>query len=574
MNAPTSRDDRQRLWPVSDRATPPAEGLREEDGRPAVGGSGGVGRPAPNVARSAWPGRCARLPADQSGSISIVSVFAVLLLAFLLGMVMNSSLQVDQKVKMQNAADAATYSGAVVVGRSLNTLAYTNHLLCDVFALTAFMREARDRKAESLTPEILRNWARIGPAFAESEFSKFAELGVAIQDKVPHEREVVRTFSDWAAAASALMLPVFEQILSEERIPEFQRALVRTTTPLAQAAADEVARRHGRAWPRPTNLSGCLWRTNGETVAASDVTKVGSVVDPVTDDVPPGRQFYLEHARAQRFELAHRYLRNWNDESLPLFDGYVKMSQFGNLWRIFTGGHLQKLLDSEYPNRNLPFQVLAPPGEIAGIEGRLGYYAPDEAARLNTYLGGCSPREIAGLNEYLEDYYMVVGVVYREKMSDRIPGVFRNPVAPDTQAYAQAMVFVPKRRLIKVWPGGPGGGGGDRASTQTGIPGQGVGVGGPPSAPVAPPPPSPPPPGEEPSEAEKIQPTVVRQDVWYHPDAWSLICQNWTAQLVPATCGRIPQILSTPPASMSSSAFDLPALSDLSDEEFLWISNH
>lgn len=532
--------------------------------------------PAADSARGeavpAWPGRCARLHGDQSGSISVASVFAVLLLAFLLGMVMNSSLQVDQKVKMQNAADAATYSGAVVIGRGLNTVAFSNHLLCDVFALTAFMREAQDRKAESLTPEILRNWARIGPAFAESEFSKFAELGVAIEDKVPHEREVVRTFSDWAAAASALMKPVFEQILSEERIPEFQSAVARTTPQLAQSAMEEVARRHGQAWPRPTKLSGCLWRTNGATVVASGVTRGGIVVDPVTDDVP-GREVYMEHARSQRFELAHRYLRNWNDESLPLFDGYVKMSQFSNLWRIFTGGHLQKLLEEDYPHRNLPFQVLAPPGEVADIEGRLGYYSPDEMARLNTYLEGCSGREAADINRYLEQYCMVVGVVYREKMADRIPGIFRNPVAPDTQAFAQAMVFVPKRRLIKVWPGAGGGGGFD-PSTQTGIPGQGVGVGGPPPAPSPPPPPAPPPPGGEPPKEEEIEPLVVRQDVWYHPDAWSLICQNWTAQLVPATCSRIPRILSTRPESSASSDFDLPALSELGVEDFLWISNH
>ena len=496
-----------------------------------------------SAAETGWLGRCAGLHFDQSGSISIASVFAVLLLAFLLGMVMNSSLQVDQKVKMQNAADAATASGAVVMGRSLNTVAFTNHLLCDVFALTAFMRAAQDRKAESLTPEILDNWARVGPAFAESEFDKFADLGVAIQDKVPHEREVVRTFSDWAAAASELMLPVFEQILREERIAEFQRDLVRTTPQLAQAATEEVARRHGQAWPRSTKLSGVLWQTNGEPVTASLLTEAGSVVDPVLDDLP-GRPNYAADARLQRFELAHRYLRNWNDESLPLFDGFVKMSQFSSLWRIFTGGHLQKLLEQDYPDINWPFQ----------IRTRLG--------------------EIADLNGHLEQYFMVIGVVYREKMSDRIPGVFRNPVAPDTAAYAQAMVFVPRRRLIKVWPGAGGGGFGESAGT--GIPGQGLGGGQPPPPPTPPPPPPPPPPGggNDPPSEQEIQPFVVRQDIRFHPEDWSLINQNWTAQLVPATCGRIPQILSTPPDSLSSSAFDLPALGELSFEEFLWVSNH
>ena len=38
---------------------------------------------SPSQARPTWLGRCTRLHADQSGSISIASVFAVLLLAFL-----------------------------------------------------------------------------------------------------------------------------------------------------------------------------------------------------------------------------------------------------------------------------------------------------------------------------------------------------------------------------------------------------------------------------------------------------------------------------------------------------------
>ena len=483
----------------------------------------------------------AGLHADQGGSISISTVFAVLLLAFLLGMVMNSSLQVDQKVKMQNAADAATCSGAVVLGRSMNTLAFTNHLLCDTFALTAFMRAGRDRHAESLTPDILDNWERIAPALAGSEFRKFADLGVAIGDKVPHEREVVRTFSDWAAAASELMLPVFEQILAEQRITEYQRAVVRTTPQTAQAAAEEVARRHGQAWPRRTALHGCLWRTDGTTVASSDVcfSRLLPVVDPMNDDLP-GWERYAADARQQRFVLAHGYLRQWNDESLPLFDQFVKMSQFASLWRIFTGGHLQKLLNVDYPDSNLPFQILTRPDEICNLNG------------------------------HLEQYYMVVGVVYRAKMSDRIPGVFRNPVAPDTTAYAQAMVFVPRRRLIKVRPGDLHEGLG--YSTRTGIPGQGLGGGMPPVPPV---PPQPQPPNsDEPSPSEEMQPIVVRQNVRYHPEGWSLINQNWTAQLVPATAGRIPWILSSPPGDSLSSAFNLPALGEMSIEEFLWISNH
>ena len=188
---------------------------------------------------------------EERGSIGIASLFGLLLLVILLGMVMNAGRQVDQKIKLQNAADAATYSGCVVLTRGMNTLAFTNHFLCDVFALTAYMREARDRQAESLTPQILDDWALVGPFMSTAEYPPFAELGQAITEKNPGERELVRSFGEWAAAASEMMLPVLEDILANQRVPEFQRALVQTTPGLAQAAMQEVAARHGAAWQGP-----------------------------------------------------------------------------------------------------------------------------------------------------------------------------------------------------------------------------------------------------------------------------------------------------------------------------------
>src|SRR5437773_11746284 len=90
---------------------------------------------------------------DESGSISLATVVALLLLTMLLGMVINVGRQIDNKVKLQNTADTATYSGGVLLARGMNSLAYTNHMLTEVFALTAFMREARDRRADQFVPE-------------------------------------------------------------------------------------------------------------------------------------------------------------------------------------------------------------------------------------------------------------------------------------------------------------------------------------------------------------------------------------------------------------------------------------
>ena len=113
-------------------------------------------------------------------------MFAVLALTMLLGMVMNVGRQVDGKIRMQNAADAAAYSGGVALARGMNALAFTNHLLCDVFAQHGLApRRPATETAESYVPAILAAWANEGPVFSRSGFPKFDALGPAITQEVP-----------------------------------------------------------------------------------------------------------------------------------------------------------------------------------------------------------------------------------------------------------------------------------------------------------------------------------------------------------------------------------------------------
>src|SRR5208282_4561553 len=139
-----------------------------------------------------------RLHRDERGSMSIVSVFAVMFLIMLLGMVMNVGRHVDGKLRMQNAADAAAYSGGVVLARGMNTLAFTNHMLCDVFAVTAFLREAKYQNSASYftsaTPSILAAWSNVAKVFSSSGFPKFAALGSGIQQKVPMEQQMIDNY--------------------------------------------------------------------------------------------------------------------------------------------------------------------------------------------------------------------------------------------------------------------------------------------------------------------------------------------------------------------------------------------
>lgn len=520
-----------------------------------------------------------RLHRDESGTISIVSVFGIILLAMLLGMVMNAGLHVDDKVRMQDAADASAYSGGLVLARSMNTLAFTNHLLCDVFALTAFMREARDRNAESQVPPILAAWDRIAPQFSSSGFAKFQALGPAISAKVPKEQEMVRTYSQWAAASSEQMLPVLEEILKQRMIPQFQRSLVATTPQLAQLASDEIARRHGQTSetvvrpystspsagtgaapaaspvspgmtsqggaaaqpgmtsqtptspppaPAPTNsgsrgpIRGVLWRTLVDPVGGSSEQgrRTLPVVDPVNDSVA-GQETYRRTAIRQRKNLSHQYLRDWNDVSMRAFDIEAKMSQFGALWRGFTCGQLEKLLD-EYPNDNLPHVIRT-----------------ESSSMTNP-------------NAYLEQDFMFVGVVYRRPLVEWLPGLFHNPLDSSAQAYAQVMLFVPKPRLAKgrrTDPPPPGN------INLGGVPGDTINI---PQSSAAPPP-------------------AGGGDEWFvyrenRPMRWDLLNQNWTVQLVPAEAESLVAILQTAPSSASD--LRVPNLGGLSSADFRKINTH
>lgn len=143
---------------------------------------------------------------DERGTITIVSVFAMLLLTMLLGMVMNVGRHVDAKVRMQNTADSAAYAGGVVLARGMNTLAFSNHLLFDVFSMTAFMREAKEGNAAKFVPEILKAWQKVAETFSKaSDYEKFTTLSTGITSKVPLEQNLVTGYSEWVSASSAMI---------------------------------------------------------------------------------------------------------------------------------------------------------------------------------------------------------------------------------------------------------------------------------------------------------------------------------------------------------------------------------
>jgi hypothetical protein len=518
---------------------------------------------------------------DERGTISILTLTTIIGLMMLMGMVINIGRHIDDKVKMQNAVDAAAYSGGTVLARGMNSIAFTNHLLCDVFALTAFMREARDRNAESLTGDVLNAWATIGPIFEGAQFAKFKKLGPAITQKVPLEKELVRSYSEMSAAISELVLPVLEYVLRERLIPEFQRSVVQTMPQLAQQATNEVARRHGQKQPQRPQM-GMLWRTNYQlqpvgypderdpltrTLPAVDPTpldfasggggqSVGEQSFPTSDPHPdplegldsklvPDPGPYLMQARSRRELLAQQYLDDWNNDRLRFFSYEGKMSQFINLWKVFTCGQLQKLLIVEYPLSNLPHVI------------RL----TDDGEHPNDLKARQSESQYK-VHDYLDRNFMFVGIAYRKKFTESFNGLFKNPLNSDPLTFAQIHLFIPRARLWNptAFPNVPG------------SPTDGFGGGAWVDVPGAIPPTGP----SSPS-------TNVNSDIW-PPDygwseQWDLFNQNWTVQLVPATTENLAALIqANPPAgalqSSQSVTVQVPRLGGVTSKQIRQINGH
>jgi hypothetical protein len=479
-----------------------------------------------------------RLHRDQRGTISILSVFTVLVLTMLLGMVMNAGRQVDGKIRMQNAADAVSYSGAAAMARGMNTLAFTNHVLCEVFALTAWLEEARDQNAKSFVPRILAAWHDAGAAMAVSTNERVRAVGQAVLQKVPLEQTVVDTFSAWAEAVSGLMLPIMTGILDQQLISEYQRLVVDYWPDVAQATAAEVALRHGLPpYGRGTMRAELFWPDLTPLVGGQNLARSLPAVDPMIDTSRARK------AREQRAMFARWSLELWNRATLRFFHsgasheygGSARLSMFYPLWNTFTCGRLTELL-GRYHDTNLPFVIL---DDLAPSSSATDGHDEPPASAMAT-----------NTNAALENHYIVVGAVRWNAISALMPRLFTTPVPTAPLAFAEAHYFVSQRRRIwtKVTVGSgdfstasqmPGFGGVpgeilDPPNQDLSDPGQ-IGVPGT---------------GEETGEsywvaAQERADGLPASAMFYVPffdehgrvanrDSWTLFNQNWTARLTPA----------------------------------------
>ena len=474
--------------------------------------------------------------------MSIISVFAVLLLVMLLGMVMNVSRQVDGKIRLQNAADAAAYSGGVVLARGMNTLAFTNHLLCEVFALTAYMREARDlsldadNNAQYFAKQILDAWRDRAMTLMVSDNPDDVAAGQAIRERVPVEQELVDRFSEFAKESSRLILPVLEMILKKELIPEFQQAVVQVYPEIAQAAAMEIAARNGQPEQGRGRLQAAVWQP-GASSPSNDLHM------PVIGQWDSGWDAeYVEHSgKKMRDKMARFYLNSLNNRTLVIFSGSAKLCQFfqldvSGLWGGFTCGHLENLLRVEYLNRNMLYMIRR------------------EVSRSLTGGLPAGSRDAKQANDALRENFSFVGVAYWKQLPEYSTSylhhtLFKNPMDSDSLAFAEVRVFLPRTR-VRWGHFNPSGGtttnplGGVPGDMQE-IPGDYVPPGGP-------------------SYWEPVR----EKFPWYRPytkapsggngsaywDCWDfprgrdlLLTQNWSVQLVPVVEPELATMLQSPP---------------------------
>lgn len=280
---------------------------------------------------------------DESGVISLLTVFVMLGCAWMLLWVVNSARQLDTKVRLQVAADSAGQSGAGILVRGMNAVAFANQLEAELFAAVAVMEAAEQTSAASSPLLVLR--------------------------------------------------PVFESVLSgngapyrDRPIPVFRSDLVRRIPPLAEELTRSVGRMNG-LWRGPdsaTNPDGPqgpllaqLWTTSGRPVSHTDENDPRVRTLPVLDPCPQGSDaqylgdttIVLEQARRERVLLASGYLRPW---AIDLAAGDLVLAD--QLVERATRS-LRRLLQGQYPDTNLPMLLRTPAPNSGTLQADLMFVA-------------------------------------------------------------------------------------------------------------------------------------------------------------------------------------------------------
>lgn len=302
--------------------------------------------------RAPWPSRAgrrcfltgSRLHHDESGVISLLTVFVMLGCTWLLLWLLNSAKQLDSKVRMQNAVDAAGQSGVGILARGMNAVAFANQLEADLLAAVAVMQ------ASEGTP---------------------------------------------AASSPLLALqPVFQEILAgqpgqlpaDRPIPAFRSDVVRRIPLLAEEVTRNVGRANG-LWRGPDvaqapdgpqgPLRVQLWTTTGFAIGHRPENEPQTRTLPLIDPSPLGpdapyltdRSPLLDLARRERERMVRRYIGQW---ALDLASGDPVLA--ATLIRR-AELPLRLLLDGLYRDSNLPLILRDQSPDLTQMERDLMFVA-------------------------------------------------------------------------------------------------------------------------------------------------------------------------------------------------------
>ena len=81
-----------------------------------------------------FPALLLRLHTDESGQIVPLFIFMALTLVFVVVLVLNTGRQAEQRIEVQNAADAAVMTHASWMARSLNIVSLNNTAITQAYA--------------------------------------------------------------------------------------------------------------------------------------------------------------------------------------------------------------------------------------------------------------------------------------------------------------------------------------------------------------------------------------------------------------------------------------------------------
>ncbi len=101
--------------------------------------------------------RLRALPRDENGQSALFAVLTLMLLMIVIAYTYNVGTTVSQRVRLQNAADAAAYSGAVVEANALSSIAWLNN--CETYLHAKLEQHMLDVVMYS-TASSIANWGK------------------------------------------------------------------------------------------------------------------------------------------------------------------------------------------------------------------------------------------------------------------------------------------------------------------------------------------------------------------------------------------------------------------------------